>query len=156
MYSFNIEKFSEKLLKEMLPIVEESKKEVYLTKNVKKIGENVDIDTNLFLFLEEQGNLIVFTLRKNDKLIGYYILFKHNHRHAKNVIVANCENIHILKQYRNGNLSKDFISNCEKELKRMNVNLIQFGINTNMKAMNRFLKMNGFKEDEIIYIKELQ
>lgn len=154
MFIFKLETFSENLYREMLPIIEESFKEVYVNQ-MTGLGDELKVDKDYYHSLQNSGNLKAYTIRNGDKLIGYYVLFIYKHQHSSNIIIANCENIHILKEFRKMNISNWFISNCENSLKKCGISLLKFGVGVNKKSSQRFLKMAGFKEEETIYVKEL-
>lgn len=162
MINFYTEKLDDKLFAELLPILKQSRDEVYMAKENKTLALSMNLDTindnnvNYKHYLEKQrqGLLNICTVRDGDKLVGHWTLILNYHGQSKDYLVANCENLHIIKEYRKNNNSKNFMSYTESVLKKKGVNIIHFGVNPKLNT-DRLLRMQGWSTEEVILSKEL-
>lgn len=157
MIKFYTEKVTDKLIKELIPIWEESKEEVYYNKDDKTLYDNIDLEKlniNFKYYYEKQREnmLHISTVRFNNKLIGYWCLVLMFHNQSVNLLIANCENLHIIKEYRKNNIAKDFIKFTEESLKKRGVKQIYFGVNPQLKT-DLLLKRLGYSINEIVMTK---
>jgi hypothetical protein len=86
--------------------------------------------------------------------VGHWSLVLNYHGQSKNLLIANCENLHIIKEYRKDNNAKNFMKYVEDTLKKKGVKQIYFGVNPKLKT-DILLKRLGWNLDEIIYTKPL-
>lgn len=162
MINFYTEKLDDALFSELLPILNESRDEVYMAKENKSLALSMELDTinnnnvNYKYYLEKQrqGLLNICTIRDGNKLVGHWTLILHYHEQSKGYLVANCQNLHIIKEYRKNNNSKNFMSYTESVLKKKGVKIIHFGVNPKLNT-DRLLRMQGYSTEEIILSKEL-
>jgi hypothetical protein len=93
-------------------------------------------------------------MRDGNKLVGHWSLNLNYHAQSKDLLIANCENLHILKEYRKDNNAKNFMKYVEDSLRKKGVKQIYFGVNPQLKT-DILLKRSGYSLDEVVYTKGL-
>lgn len=83
--------------------------------NKQKIKLSPDWDK--YRTMGKQNNLITFTIRDNETLIGYNIFIITHHHHYKNTIIAENDILYLKPKYRKGFTGYKFIKYCIEELK---------------------------------------
>ena len=162
MIKFYNERLDLKLFEELIPILKASRDEVYSIKQDTSLSdsmvleslENNNVNYNHYLQKQNEGLLHISTIRDNGKLVGHWTLLLTFHGQSKNFLIANCENLHIIKEYRKDNNSKNFMSFVENELKKRGVKQIYFGVNPQLKT-DILLKRLGWTLNEVILTKGL-
>ena len=86
--------------------------------------------------------------------MGHWSLVLNFHGQSKNLLIANCENLHIIKEYRKGDNAKRFMTYTEDVLRKKGVKQIYFGVNPQLGTDN-ILKRAGWSLDEIVFTKGL-
>lgn len=160
MIKFYTEKLDNKLYVELLPILKASMDEVYLIKEDKTLANSMNLDNVLtsnvnyqhYLEKQRQGLLHISTMRYNDILVGHWSLVLNFHGQSKNLLIANCENLHILKEYRKNDNAKKLMIYTENALRKRGVKQIYFGVNPQLGTDN-MLKRAGWSLDEIVFTK---
>lgn len=74
-------------------------------------------DWDKYRMMGKQNNLITYTIRDNEVLIGYNIFIITNHHHYKNTIIAENDILYLKLEYRKGFTGYKFIKYCIKDLK---------------------------------------
>ena len=99
---------------------------------------------------EKTGRLFVFTLRENDKLIGYSVFWTGVHLHYRSLNVATNDLLFVTKSKRHGRLGLQLIIECEKYLKTRGVNKLTWHMKPH-KSFAPLLERLGYKHEELIY-----
>lgn len=162
MIKFYTEKLDDKLFKELLPLLKLSRDEVYTIKEDKTLANSMILESiednlvnyNYYLEKQREGMLHISTIRDNEVLVGHWSLILNYHAQSKNFLIANVENLHIIKEYRRDNNSKKFMNYTEESLKKKGVKQIYFGVNPQLKT-DKLLSMLGWSLNEVIYTKGL-
>ena len=163
MIKFYTEKLDDKLFKELLPLLKLSRDEVYKIKPDPTLANSMILDSitnnnvNYAYYLEKQrqGLFNISTMRnEKDELVGHWSLVLNYHGQSKNLLIANCESLHIIKEYRKDNNAKNFMKYVEDTLKKKGVKQIYFGVNPQLKT-EILLKRLGWSLDEIVFTKGL-
>ena len=163
MIKFYTEQLNDKLYSELLPILKASRDEVYAIKEDKTLANSMNLDNvltsnvnyNYYLEKQRQGLLHISTARnEKDELVGHWSLVLNFHGQSKNLLIANCENLHIIKEYRKGDNAKRFMIYTEDVLRKKGVKQINFGVNPQLGTDN-MLKRAGWSLDEIVFTKGL-
>ena len=137
-----------------------SAEEVYSIKDDKTLYNSLELDNiisskvnyNFFLTKQQNGLLNICTMRDDDKLIGHWSCILNHHVQSNDLLIAETQNIHVLKEYRASSIK--FMKYTEDVLKKRNVKLLYLAVNPQLKQENLLNKM-GFSLDEIVYTKGL-
>lgn len=163
MINFYTEDLNDKLFKELLPLLDMAKKEVYDIKDNQALSKSMvlnsiddnNVNYNYFKDLQSKGLLNICTMRnEKNELVGHWTLNLSFHPQSKNLLIAYCQNLFIISEYRKNNNSIRFIKYTEEVLKKRGVKSIFFGVNP-MLNTDRLLKMLGYSIEEIVLSKEL-
>lgn len=101
------------IIEELPPLFEEHYNEVGAFGGL-KVG--LDVQWRVYKILEEKEMLHFITVRKGDKLVGYYVSIIAPHLHFADTIVAENDTIFISKKYRTGRIGIDLIKYAGKLL----------------------------------------
>lgn len=102
---------------EILPILKEHYLEIAHYKDIK-----FEPDIAEYYRFESSGNLKIYTVRKDDELIGYGIYIIKKHLHYKSSLTAGQDVIYIQKEHRG--FGKEFINWCDNQLKNLGVQVV--------------------------------
>jgi len=119
------------------------------------VGKDVKFlpDFQKYKLIEKNGNLRVFTIRHNKRLIGYAVFIVLPHHHRLQVVQAENTLFFVTKEHRKGLLASKFIRWCEKELFDNGVS--QISMRTKLRAsFGILLKRLKYKEEEVVYLKK--
>ena len=119
--------------------------EVALHKDFMKL----DPDWPRYHALEQSEKLIMFTIRDEDKLIGYSAFFIDQHLHYKGSKIAINDVVFLHPDYRNISVGSALIKFCDEELSKMGETKITWHV----KFSNDFrhiLKALGYVDEEIV------
>ena len=118
--------------------------------NKEKIKLNPDWDAYSALY--ESGKLGIYTARKNNKLIGYFVVIANSNPHYKDHLFAVNDIIYLVPEHRKGFVGIKLIKYAEKDLKNFGVSV--FTINTKVhKPFDSVLERLGFNLIERVYSK---
>ena len=119
MITYQVEKYEE-ILEEILPLYPLHYDEIAMDK------EHIPLDPDIgqYLHLEQVGVLHLFTVRDNEKLIGYHKAFIVPHIHFKSTLVAYADLYFLLPEYRKGFTGINFFRILEGKLKELGVKKI--------------------------------
>lgn len=107
----------------------------------------------LLFNLEESGHIKFFTIREDNKLIGYSLITLFNSLLYRTSFQANYDSIFIHPDHR-GFVGLKFIKWCDEELKKLNVQVI-FHHTKFKKDYGVLLKRLGYDNMNIEYCKRL-
>lgn len=153
-YKFYEEEYTYKLANKLLELNKLAAKEVYSNKEDTFLLDNLDIDIQCFIDLYKSGFFKVFTIRKDNEIVGYICCTIIEHIQSKKNKICSVDSIFIKKEHRNFKLFNDFLFFFEEEMKSHKVKMIRFGVNGKNKT-DLIFKRKGYKEDEIILTKIL-
>ena len=111
-------------------------------------------DYNLFMSLEQQQMLHVFTARDDGKLVGYNVYTTTPTLHHQTTKVAVCDSIYVLPSYRGTWVGVKLIKFAETVLKDKGVSVVMM----NAKSKHDFgsmLNRLGYAQTEVQYTKHL-
>lgn len=109
-------------------------------------------DTTLYQQLEDSGLTRVFTVRKNNALIGYSLFFVRPNPHYKSSLQAVQDVIFIDKEHRG--IGRKFISWCDEQLRSESVQVVYHHVKT-QHNFGPVLERNGYELIDLIYGKRL-
>jgi GNAT superfamily N-acetyltransferase len=116
-------------------------------------GLSEDINIELYLQLESLGRLLSYTLRKDNKVVGYSTYITGKHLQHKELLQARQDALYVKPEYRSHGLA--FIRYCERQLRSVGVSFI-FRSSTTKKDWSSVLKRMDYVEVETIYMKDLR
>jgi|TARA_R110000851_G_scaffold146318_1_gene285989 GNAT superfamily N-acetyltransferase len=109
-------------------------------------------DWSFYEALYTSGNLGVYTVRKDEQLVGYFIVVARPHPHYKDHLFAVNDIIYIDPKYRKGLVGFKLIKFVEQDLKKMGVSVL--AVNTKVhKPFDAVLERLGFENTERLYTK---
>lgn len=145
------QEFLETVKEDILPLLDEHWKEVAVNKDVIKLNP----DWEAYADLEQAGCLKIFTVREDEKLIGYFVVIVRKHIHYKDHLFAANDIIYISPEHRKGSLASKLIKFAEKCLREDGVSVLI--INTKIhKPFDELLSWLGFTCTERLYSKLLR
>lgn len=121
-----------------------------------EIGKGFDLNIDWVTYFDMQltGMLVIFTLRKEGKLIGYCSFVIANHIHHSGVLLASQDSIYILPIYRRNGTFIEFIDFIEKNLEDEGVDHIVMSVKPD-KDYSAHLIKHGYWAEETAYLKIL-
>jgi hypothetical protein len=135
------------VLEELKPLLEAHYLEIAHYRDIPLIP-----DYEGYLRIESTGALRVFTIREDDKLIGYGLFFVKTNFHYSTSLQA-VQDILFLSKERRGH-GKKFISWCDEQLRSEGVQVVYHHV----KAAHNFgalLVRSGYELVDLIYAKRL-
>lgn len=120
--------------------------EVALFKDKMKLNPDWDFYTALY----EQGNLGLFTARKGDKLIGYFVVVARPHPHYKDHLVAANDIIFIDPEHRKGLVGYRLIKFAKDNLRELGVSVLSINVKVH-RPFDKLLERLGFENTERLY-----
>jgi hypothetical protein len=146
---FANEIYSEELMDEMKPLWERHKKEL-------EAYEEMELapDLSLFKACEAAKILRIYTIRKENRLIGYNIFLVTRDPHFKGYLIANQDLVFIEVSERKGMVGYQFMKWCDNELKHEGIQVIFQRINVNHDH-GALLKRLGYKPIDVVYRRNL-
>ena len=143
--NYQVERFAE-VIDEIKPLLTAHWLEIARHKD--KIALNPDYEK--YRLLDEGGMLHVVTVRKETKLVGYFVTFVVPHIHYKDHTMATNDILYVDPDYRGGTAAFKMFKYAETTLKDMGVTKLT----VNMKSAHEFgslLEHMGYKEIEKVY-----
>jgi GNAT superfamily N-acetyltransferase len=101
---------------------------------------------------DEAGSVHFYTMRSEEKLVGYSTFWIYDHPHYKGTLFAGNDMLYIIPAYRHTGYSQGFVKFCEDNLKASGVSMITYS----MKANHRFedlMESSGYEHTECVYSK---
>ena len=111
-------------------------------------------DWSFYETVYNSGNLGVYTVRKDAKLVGYFFVVASSHPHYKDHIFANNDIVYIDPDYRKGLVGFKLIKFVEEDLKKMGVSVLTVSTTVH-KPFDAVLERLGFENTERLYSKYL-
>lgn len=148
MIEYNVERMSESLVVEMQEILRMHWKEIAMYKDV--IAFKPDYEA--YFLMDAEDRLQIVTVRKDAKIIGYYISFIYVHPHYKDNKFAQNDILFIHPDYRGSTVAYRMFKFAEKELKKIgcSVNTIHMKVEF---PFERLCEKLGMDKHEIVYSK---
>ena len=110
-------------------------------------------DDERYHSMEDVGQLVCFTARDGDKLVGYSIFIVNDHLHYKNNKFAFNDVIYVHPDYRKGTtIGKDLIEFAEKELVKFGVDKMTYHVKLDH-DWSAMLVRKGYAREEVIVSK---
>lgn len=131
---------------EIKPLLEEHWKEIALHTDDIKLEPN----WNAYSRMADQGALRIYTARKNEKLVGYFVVFVLPSMHYMRHLFANNDILFLKKSERKGTTGIRLIKFAVEELTKEGVTLI----NVNVKKKQDFgpvMERIGFEHIEDLW-----
>ena len=113
-----------------------------------------DPDWEAYEALEQVGILKVFTVRSEDKLVGYYSCVVSSSLHSRGLLQATIDAIYLHPDYRKGLTGYKLIKFAEKCLKEDGVKIILLGT-TEVNPIDPLLLKLGYSKTEVKFEKVL-
>lgn len=110
-------------------------------------GLELNPDYWTFIQYEQAGRYILFTLRKEEKLVGNCAMYLNKSAHTQ-TLFATEDTLYFLPDARKGTVAKKFIAYCETALKQLGVREIDVTVKMANKA-GRFFRFLGYRQVEI-------
>lgn len=103
-------------------------------------------DYKAFIQYEQAGRFILFTLRKNERLVGNCAMYIDRSTHTQ-TLIATEDTLYLLPEARKGTVAKEFIRFCEAALRRLRIKEITVTVKTVNRAGLFFQRM-GYRHVE--------
>lgn len=134
--------------------------ELLLTDHWEDVAVNKDViklnpDWDAYHNLEDSGALKIFTVRVDEKLVGYFVVILRNHIHYKDHLYAFNDALFLKHEYRKGLTGAKLMKFAEKCLKDDQVSVLV--VNTKRhKPFDGLLEWLGYSHVENVYSKYLR
>lgn len=151
------EEFSASLYEEILPLGRKcwAESTEFKGETCAYYGERdfeIQPDFDLYQRLADSNSMLVFTLRHDEVLVGYAVLFFYNSWHHKKILCANVDTMYVEPTYRV--YAPIVIDRIERELPTRNVGIIAWPTHING-PMYDLLKKHGYIGDDIVMEKRV-
>lgn len=151
------ETFDSILFAEILPLAQKCWEESTLAKGetCAFYGERdfqIEPDAKSFQMLEDNGSLVIVTLRDDGRLVGYVAGFAYAALHHKRITGGIGDSIYIEPEYRS--YAAVVVERFEEELKKLGVQIIGWPV-TPDGPIHKVLKARGYVGDDIVMEKRL-
>lgn len=103
-------------------------------------------DYQTFIQYEQAGRYILFTIRKEGRLVGNCAMYIDKSTHTQ-TLIATEDTLYLLPEARKGNTAKNFISYCEAALKHLGVREVCVTVKTVNRA-GLFFQRLGYRHVE--------
>lgn len=146
--NFAREPYSPQLVSEMVPLWKEHYNET--------ASENygaLDPDLNIYIALDMQGALRIFTARDESGLVGYQVFFVTKHLHHRESMQAQQDILFLSRSVRVGFNGYRFIKFCVDELVKEGIKVIHQRISARHDFGKLFERL-GFKLEDLTYSRE--
>jgi len=147
--TFQKEDFN-KVIDEVQPLWKKHYEEIALDK------ESIELNPHIqgYEELNKYGGLVIFTVREENKLIGYSFFVLQYSFHYKQLICAINDLFYILPEYRGKFLGSKLLKESEEILNKMGVHQVQ--MRTKVYAnFGKILERAGYKDTEVVYRKNI-
>ena len=109
-------------------------------------------DWDAYYAMEQNGNLIVFTLRDEEKLIGYNLFFLRTNPHYSDSLWAVNDIVYIEPSHRHDVTTPNFFDWCESQLRSMGAEVITYHMKV-LKSFQTLMDMLDMDHAEHLYMK---
>ena len=125
-----------------------------------EIAQNKDdipagFNTEFYKHLESRNRFKIYTIRDNDKLIGFSFWILFYHPHFKTSLTATSDLIFVLQEYRKGLFGYKFLKNSLNQIKKHNPQRILIGVKPN-NDFGKILERLGASHFETVYSFKLE
>lgn len=111
----------------------------------------MDIDWETFNLLDSINKILTIVARYDDEVIGYAIFLIHNHLHAKETLLIDCDAVFMKKSYRKTGLGVDLIEKSQEIIsQKFGQCTILWHVKPHVDFSHRLEKI-GYKKYETIY-----
>ncbi len=145
-------------IKEILPEVEKLHKEHWAETEVLYLQRLMNPDYENYVALEDNEQFILFTVRRDKKLVGDLMYYMGKCNHTRGAKLAKEDAFFISKPYRGSGLAKKYLDYAEYCLRQLGVN--QIGMSDKSpcggKHLGKLLEPMGYKPVALFYIKDLE
>ena len=108
---------------------------------------SLNMDYEEFAMYERAGRYLLFTIRKDGKLVGNCAMYLNNSMHTQ-TLMATEDTLYLCPEARKRGVAREFIRYCEDGLQQLGVREINVSVKTVNKAA-RFFRMNGYEEVDV-------
>lgn len=112
----------------------------------------LEVDAAKYQYAEDHGFLRIFTIREEEKLIGYASFFLYTHSHHLNSVHATQDTIYITPSRRGVGL--EFSQYCDEQLKFYGVSHVHRSLPIDS-SFGEKLENHGYEAKETVYIRSL-
>lgn len=109
-------------------------------------GLTLNPDYETFIQYENAGRYILFTARKDEKLVGNCAMYLDRSTHTQ-TLIASEDTLYFLPEARQGNVARSFIAYCEAALKSIGIREITVTVKTVNRA-GLFFQRLGYRHIE--------
>ena len=142
------QEFYHQVKKELPKLISMHWEEIALNQDVIKL----DPDWEAYEDLERNGNLKIFTSRKDSKLVGYFVVILQRSLHYKKHIYASNDIIFLHPEHRKGFMGIKLIKFAEKCLKDDGISVLVINSKTH-KPFDAILNRIGYSHIENVFTK---
>ena len=144
MIKYHIEKY-ENCIKDLMPIITAHYSEVTTFKDVKKL----DLDHEKYHFMCQNDMLRIYTVRDDEKLIGYSSWFVMGHMHYRTCMTAISDALYIDPAYRGSTVAYTMFDLALADLREnMNVKIASFHMKVDFPFRKLLKKFGGVLTEE--------
>jgi len=111
-------------------------------------------DYKYFIASEKAGRYVLFTMRRDGKLVGNCAMYINVSKHSQ-TLESNEDTLYLYPEARQGRIAFKFVKYVENSLQSLGVNQINISVKLVNKA-SRFFRIQGYKEVEIGLTKMLE
>ena len=151
MVKYSIEKYSDKLINDIKPLIVRHYEEIALHKEYIPL----DPDWGRYEKLATMNGLLIVTARDEDKLVGYSVFYISPMMHYKSTISASNDIIWLAPEYRKGMTGVRLIKESERALKELGITKILWHIKF-IKDFRKILYRMGYIDEDAIVGKILK
>lgn len=135
---------------EIAPLLDKHWEEIAVNKDKIKLCP----DWGRYRELDESGNIAIYTVRDDGKLVGYFVLFVMRNIHYSEHLFAVNDIIFIDPDYRRGMTAIKFLKWCEKDLANSGVSVVVVNSKEHQ-PFGKVLERIGYNFTERVYTKAL-
>lgn len=139
---------AETVIKDIIPLIFDHYEEAAKYKDIE-----LKPDFGQYLLADQAGLTRIFTMREEERLVGYAVFFLRKHIHYQQSLQACQDLLFVLPSYR-GSSAIDFIKWCDEQLKEDGVEVVSHTV-TMQRDFGIVLSRMGYEQTEIIYSKRL-
>lgn len=147
---FACEVCSFELLNEIETLSQEYSDEITFFSNIKP-----SIDKDFYAHLQKFNNILAFTARQENKLVGFATFFVSNHPHHKDSRQAFSDTLFLKRNLRQGWTGYQFIKFCSNVLtSEGNIEIIHITLSLK-NNFGKLLQRLHYKPTEVVYAKKI-
>lgn len=116
--------------------------------------KSLDPDWDIFLLLEEKGYLMIFTVRSEDKLVGYFFATINPNLHSKGNYIVSNDAIFLHPSYRKGMVGVKLFKFAEKCLAESGYDYLYVST-TERNKIDSLMDRMGYRKVETRFVKKI-